>query len=148
MLDNVKAIRGGIPLVFPHFGPWTLGPNHGFARICKWTCEKHGSGDSGSFATFTLQDNETTRAMWNHSFLLTYTVTVNAGKLVTSLAVENKGAEPFSFEALLHTYLRVPDAARTTVSGLQGLGYVDKLRAAARFVEAREHVPFSEHIDR
>lgn len=35
--DNKKAIRGGIPLVFPNFGPWDLGPQHGFARISTWT---------------------------------------------------------------------------------------------------------------
>ncbi|XP_006823154.1 uncharacterized protein LOC102810077, partial [Saccoglossus kowalevskii] len=35
--DNKKAIRGGIPVVFPNFGPWDLGPQHGFARISRWT---------------------------------------------------------------------------------------------------------------
>ena len=38
MLDGSKAIRGGIPLVFPQFG---LGPampktQHGFARNSRW----------------------------------------------------------------------------------------------------------------
>ena len=35
-LDGSKAIRGGIPVVFPNFGPWKLGPQHGFARISTW----------------------------------------------------------------------------------------------------------------
>lgn len=33
----------------------------------------------------------------------------------------------FAFTTLLHTYLRVPDVTQTTVSGLKGLNYVDKV---------------------
>lgn len=148
VLDNVKAIRGGIPLVFPAFGPWALGPNHGFARVQRWTCERHGDGERGAFAVFTLRDNEQTRRLWDHRFVLTYTVTVAAGRLATSLAVENCGLTPFEFQALLHTYLRTPSAARVTVSGLQGLAYTDKVRGMARGLEDRGVVPITEHIDR
>lgn len=34
---------------------------------------------------------------------------------------------PFEFTTLFHTYFRVPDVTQTTVSGLQGLTYVDKV---------------------
>ena len=34
-LDGSKAIRGGIPICFPAFGPWSFGPQHGFARNSK-----------------------------------------------------------------------------------------------------------------
>lgn len=33
----------------------------------------------------------------------------------------------FAFTTLLHTYLQVPDVTQTTVSGLKGLNYVDKV---------------------
>ena len=36
--------------------------------------------------------------------------------------------KPFEFTTLLHTYFRVPDVTKTTVSGLTGLTYVDKVR--------------------
>ena len=40
IFDGQKAIRGGIPLVFPQFGDGLDGPtglpSHGFARISKW----------------------------------------------------------------------------------------------------------------
>ena len=32
-MDGTKAIRGGIPVCFPQFGPWEFGAQHGFARI-------------------------------------------------------------------------------------------------------------------
>ena len=31
-MDGSKAVRGGIPICFPNFGPWKAGPQHGFAR--------------------------------------------------------------------------------------------------------------------
>ena len=34
-LDGTKAIRGGIPVCFPQFGPWEFGAQHGFARNSK-----------------------------------------------------------------------------------------------------------------
>jgi glucose-6-phosphate 1-epimerase len=33
--DGSKAVRGGIPICFPSFGPWIYGPQHGFARTSK-----------------------------------------------------------------------------------------------------------------
>ncbi|KAI8918131.1 galactose mutarotase-like domain-containing protein [Entophlyctis helioformis] len=38
ILDGTKAIRGGIPLVFPQFGasPGAPLPQHGFARVSRW----------------------------------------------------------------------------------------------------------------
>jgi len=37
--------------------------------------------------------------------------------------------KPFEFTTLLHTYFRVPDVTKTTVSGLKGLTYVDKVQS-------------------
>ena len=34
-----KAIRGGIPVIFPHFGPFGDLPQHGFARGSRFTAE-------------------------------------------------------------------------------------------------------------
>merc|ERR1711935_1112921 len=53
-LDGSKAIRGGIPVVFPNFGPWECGPQHGFARISTWTVDQ--SGDD--YVIFMLTDHE------------------------------------------------------------------------------------------
>jgi len=35
----------------------------------------------------------------------------------------------FEFTTLFHTYFRVPDVTKTTVSGLKGLTYVDKVQS-------------------
>lgn len=52
-LSGPKAIRGGIPLCFPCFGPPPKGVDkfaklaqHGFARISTWTLDESSSGDT------------------------------------------------------------------------------------------------------
>ena len=84
-LDGTKAIRGGIPLVFPNFGPWDLGPQHGFARISDWKIEQRGD----EFVIFTLSESPKTQEMWPHKFTLNYTVRVAENALYTILTVEN-----------------------------------------------------------
>ncbi|MPC96437.1 hypothetical protein E2C01_091696 [Portunus trituberculatus] len=50
------------------FGAWSTGPQHGFARICRWELKKPPerlpTGDVE--AMFQLLDNEFTRSMWNY----------------------------------------------------------------------------------
>jgi glucose-6-phosphate 1-epimerase len=150
VFDNKKGIRGGIPVVFPQFGPWELGPQHGFARTSRWQCSStpttNASGDVT--ATFTLTDSEATRAMWNHKFTVDLVVVVKADSLVTTLIVTNKNqAESFSFTCLLHTYFSLPDISQTTVSGLGGLTYIDKTAGGEKKQETAEPKTISKHVD-
>ena len=133
--DGVKPIRGGIPLVFPIFGDgWGDGapalPGHGFARRSTW---RLGPVD-GDRVTFELGPDdlaEAHRAAWPHRFALEYAVELHAAGFSSELRVRNAGAEPFSFQALLHTYYSVPAIAEVRVHGLGGRRYLDKLAAEA-----------------
>ncbi|XP_074642557.1 uncharacterized protein LOC141899867 [Tubulanus polymorphus] len=149
-LKNNKAIRGGIPLVFPNFGPWKLGPQHGFARIKMWNLEtdpvKESNGDLK--AVFSLEDDEETRKMWNYRFKLEYTVVLQEKSLLTSLKIINRSASFFDFTCLLHTYLLVPEVTDTVVSGLKGLKYIDKVKYSEECEEDRTEVVVNEHTDR
>jgi hypothetical protein len=62
-INFVEIIR-----ITAQFGPWSYGPQHGFARIMRWTLEKAPerlpSGDVE--AVFSIMDNEFTRSMWNY----------------------------------------------------------------------------------
>ncbi|CAG5121007.1 unnamed protein product, partial [Candidula unifasciata] len=150
VFDNKKAIRGGVPVVFPNFGPWPLGPQHGFARIKRWTSAipptKDHNGDV--IAILVLQDDEETRAMWNYKFKLVYTVTLTATSLSATLVVHNTDKKALGFTCLLHTYLRVADIRTTSVTGLQGLVYSDKLAGGKESRENSEHVTVNECCDR
>lgn len=37
LTDASRPIRGGVPLVFPQFGPGGPLPQHGFARVSRWS---------------------------------------------------------------------------------------------------------------
>ncbi|EDV27019.1 putative glucose-6-phosphate 1-epimerase [Trichoplax sp. H2] len=150
VFNNVKAIRGGIPIVYPHFGPWELGPQHGFARISRWTLEKPPAKDGDTVsATFLLQDNENTRQMWqDNRFNLFYTVIIGKRQLKLKLDVRNEGNDSFEFTTLLHTYFKTLDVNKVTISGLKSLKYIDKVRQSKKFVEENDLVTVKEFVDR
>lgn len=126
--DGKKAIRGGVPVVFPQFGPGAL-PNHGFARTSEW--ELRSASDDG-LAEFELNPTDESLKMWPHQFRLVYKVAVDATSLRTTLCVENTGKSAFPFCALLHTYHQVPRLhfKKLRVQGLLG-SYSDKTRDMA-----------------
>ena len=45
----------------------------------------------------------------------------------TTVIYDTVDKEPFSFTWLLHTYFKLPDVSETTISGLKGLTYTDKV---------------------
>lgn len=149
VFDNEKAIRGGIPLVFPQFGPWSLGPQHGFTRIKRWSVEKAPetlpSGDVK--ASFCLVDDEGTRKMWDTGFKLVYEACLGPDCLCLTLNVNNTGSSSFDFTTLMHTYFQVPDITGVSISGLKGLMFVDKVDPGER-KEDRENVTVDKNYDR
>ena len=130
-----KAIRGGVPLIFPWFGAHATerqAPMHGFARSRDWRLLTHGEEPDGAVVLeLGLDDDEATRRQWPPTFALRYRVTVGAS-LHLALEVVNTSAAPFTFEAALHTYLAVGDVETVAVSGLEDTVYLDKVDAFAR----------------
>ncbi|XP_067949369.1 uncharacterized protein [Watersipora subatra] len=149
LFENGKAIRGGIPVVFPQFGPWKLGPQHGFARISMWDLYSKKIADGRCSARFILINNEISEAMWNYKFKLIYDVTISkTNGLSCSLSVTNQDSKVFDFTTLLHTYLKVDDAETVTVSNLQSLKYIDKLKNGEEFTESDSLLKVVNGIDR
>lgn len=133
-----KPIRGGVPIIFPWFGPRKDHPEHpmhGFARTKVWTLREAGQDPDGTVVLiFTLHDDEQTRALWPHSFELRYTVRIGQ-VLQLSLEVKNTSDAPFSFEEALHTYFFVDSVQDVTVTGLDGAEYYDKTDGLKRKTE-------------
>ncbi|XP_041361384.1 putative glucose-6-phosphate 1-epimerase [Gigantopelta aegis] len=150
VFDNKKAIRGGIPIVFPNFGTWKHGPQHGFARIKRWRVEVPPTKDhkGNVIAAFSLEDDAETRSMWNFKFKLVYTLELQESSLVQNLCVHNLDKSSFDFTCLLHTYFRTPDVEKMRIMGLQNLTYCDKLKDSAEFKEDRSEIQVCENIDR
>jgi len=149
VLDGSKPIRGGIPLVFPQFGPGKL-QQHGFARTSLWTFEgeEHDVSSGDCTGTFRLVSSEETLAVWPHKFELLYHVRVGMSNVTTQLTCFNRDDAPFDFTALLHTYFRVDSIDKATVTGLGGLAYRDRVRNNGTFKQTSPVIVFGDEIDR
>jgi glucose-6-phosphate 1-epimerase len=141
-LDGSKAVRGGIPLVFPVFGKssgheaTSKLPQHGFARNSRWEflgkSTSEGSESSNVKLDFGLSSetlDDATKALWPYSFGLLYSVTLDTKSLTTAIVITNQSDVPFEFQTLLHTYFRIGDITSVEVAGLEDSSYVDKVDA-------------------
>ena len=141
-LDGSKAVRGGIPLVFPQFGqPDTSMPQHGFLRTNFWKADESSVFDDEEEAGITysldLKDVKSSRGgKWDedteYDCKFRYTVKISASKMTTSLEITNTGDKAFEFQTLQHTYFMVDaksaqDPAQCYVQGLEGYCVVDKV---------------------
>jgi len=146
-----KPIRGGVPLIFPWFGPRAHHPEspaHGFARTGDWQVESLSEdGDGVVVAAFRLASDERTRALWPFDFELRYRVAVGH-TLTLTLEVENTSPQPFEFEDALHTYFAVSDVRQTSTTGLENAGYIDKTDAQQRKTQGAEPIVITAETDR
>jgi len=146
-----KAIRGGVPLVFPWFGPKTGDPRaaqHGLARVREWDLESGTVTPEGECSfVMSLADDESTRAAWPHAFHARFTATAGR-QLRMALEIRNTGAAGFTFEAALHTYLAVSDARRIRIRGLENVAYLDKVDGGARKPGESVPIVFTGETDR
>ena len=101
VMDGSKAIRGGVPICWPAFGPWSLGSQHGFARSSVWEV----ASQEDSEVSLRLGESKA----WEEKFLLTFTVSLGVTSLDIKLNVKNCNPgpdQPIEFTTALHTYFR------------------------------------------
>jgi glucose-6-phosphate 1-epimerase len=124
-----KAIRGGVPVIFPWFGARAghpEAPDHGFARTSEWMVDSVEQANDGSVAiTLVFEADDTTRRTWPHAFRVRHRV-VFGERLEMTLEVENRSGNAFDFEEALHTYHLVDDVGQVSIDGLGGSVYIDK----------------------
>ncbi len=122
-----KAIRGGVPVIFPWFGPREGDKNamHGVVRTRTWTVEEISKAGDAIKAVFSIASSNETKAIWNHGQPAAFAVTVGS-TLTMELQAKNTSAGEFKFEEALHTYYSVGDVRQISIAGLTGTTYVDK----------------------
>lgn len=131
-LDGSRAIRGGVPVIFPQFAERGDGMRHGFARVSTWRLQDSGVDGDAAWAEFGLNEGDLPAPLataWPRRFALTLRVAVRANALTMALSVRNTGDAPFPFAAALHTYHLVPHLADVRIEGVQAgtLSIADKL---------------------
>ena len=141
------AVRGGVPIVFPWFGngrDGTRAPKHGFARTAAWHRAEvtESVKETGELTVgYTLDSSMLAAALPSTGpgtqgsdpdaakdvpdFAAELTASFGNTALTVSLTVTNTGTEPFSYEEALHTYVKVCDVTRISVTGLEGCPYTD-----------------------
>ena len=134
-----KAIRGGVPIIFPWFGSRDGHPAHGTARITPWELT----------ATSELPDQSvraSLRLPGCGPLTATYHVTVGAS-LLLELVVGNSAETEQSCETCLHTYFRVGDVKQVSVHGLAGVTYLDHV-AGRSYVQSDQPLTITGETDR
>lgn len=115
-----KAIRGGVPICWPWFGP-AGEPAHGFARVLPWTLSAHDENDDSVMLTLVLESNAQTKKLWPHDFTL-----LARFRFGERCEIELEAHGEFEATAALHSYFAVEDIAGVEVSGL-GKTFIDKV---------------------
>lgn len=126
------AIRGGIPICWPWFGPHVSEshfPSHGIARTASWALESILQRQQGEVELcFTLPFNESMHRRWPYAVQLSLQIVVGT-TLSVELITNNTGLRDFCITEALHAYLQISDIQKVAVLGLDQCKYIDKLDA-------------------
>ncbi|MDI1244660.1 MAG: D-hexose-6-phosphate mutarotase [Rhodoferax sp.] len=142
-----QPVRGGVPVCWPWFGAREGLPMHGFVRTRRWQVRGASMDAAGQVVLrLGLNEDADTRAMWDHAFDLEWVLTVGS-TLTMTLVTRNTGTAPFTLTDALHSYFCVGDIHQTTVQGLDGCDYLDKVQNFAQLRQSGS-VEFTGETDR
>jgi glucose-6-phosphate 1-epimerase len=146
-----QPIRGGVPIVFPWFGPHAVDPSapmHGVARLTEWGLHAAAREPDGSVVlTFILDSAQVTHPAWPHVYAARYAVRIGP-TLELTLEVFNPSEHTVTYEEALHTYLAVEDVRMVEVRGLAGATFVDKTDGMKRKTQESEALRIAGETDR
>jgi len=128
LFEEGKAIRGGIPICFPWFGPHTTDktkPQHGFARIITWQVDKveqlqHGATN----IVLSIQQTESTLALWPYAFKAVANFIIG-NTLEVIFSVTNMDAKQFAYSDALHTYFNISDITNIQLEGFDNATFYE-----------------------
>lgn len=123
-----EAIRGGVPLCFPWFGPKSddaNAPAHGIARTLNWQLKSASEDEVATELIFVPSDEIIAQNDWPQCEVL---LRVSIGEqLNISFEAHNNSASTCSYEIALHSYFAVSDVRQVSISGLENAFYWDKV---------------------
>ncbi len=123
-----KAIRGGIPICWPWFGPHSTDstlPQHGFARTSLWSVKSSKSLADGSTSLCLGLSSDGSNPVWpQHCELSLEFIVGRALQLI--LTAKNTGTVDIELGAAFHTYFTVGNSHNICISGLDEKMYLDK----------------------
>jgi glucose-6-phosphate 1-epimerase len=143
-----RSIRGGIPVIFPWFGPHPTtptAPQHGLVRSALWRLDSVAWESDRLILRLIIQGQG--EALWPARFRLIYEVSF--GKtLGLRLTVQNPAPQAVTFEEALHSYFVISDIRAVSVTGLGGCRFIDKTDGMRRKRQRAAGLRFSRETDR
>ncbi len=142
-----QPIRGGVPVIFPWFGPREGQAQHGFARLKAWDLKEVAPAPDGSVSVRSRLPN-CPEAAGFPPFAADYLVTVSQS-LTLQLAITNQSKDAeFTFENCLHSYFEVADVTAISITGLKGLDFLDKAAPFMEQTETHDALRIASEVDR
>ncbi len=154
-----KAIRGGVPVIFPWFGAPDRSPvhpapgstSHGYARIWPWTLRFAALAGDDLHLSLTLDHNDRLHAL-GYDFLQLGLDLIVGNTLTVRLTAANASTGPdtraFLFEEALHAYFQVGAVDQVAVGGLDNTEYLDKPDDFRRKTQHEPEIRFTCETDR
>ena len=139
--DGRQPVRGGIPICWPWFGKHSTDstlPAHGFVRNALWQLDQVSHLESGATElSFSIESSDESLKVWPYSFHLQLVVTV-AESLTLRLVTTNLSDQTMVLTEAFHSYFKVGDASKVTVSGLENSVHIDTLNTMKRSVQTKK----------
>jgi D-hexose-6-phosphate mutarotase len=146
-----KAIRGGVPVCLPWFGPHSSDPKkpqHGICRNQDWHLSAANALDDGRTELVWCFDHycETAHPQFEFTFGAQLTMILGA-QIDLALRITNTDNTNMPVTWALHSYHPVSDLSQVRISGLENCDYLDNTRDRARTTQ-QGAVRFNGELDR
>lgn len=142
------ALRGGIPICLPWFGPNPLDaqkPKHGFVRNQDWQLSDAKLLANGN-AQLTFRFNSAANELFDFAFSAQLIMTLGS-QIKLDMSVSNNDTANFDCSWALHSYHPVSSLNDVRVKGLAGKTYLDNLEGHTVKTQ-QDDVSFPDAVDR
>ncbi|WP_163937996.1 D-hexose-6-phosphate mutarotase [Paraferrimonas sp. SM1919] len=141
-----KAIRGGIPICWPWFGPAAEPslPQHGFARTNSWTIKAIEESAQAVVVKLFLDESIVQANHWptGHKVELHFSF---GKQLKVEIINFNDSQQTIEISQALHTYFDIEDISQTHIEGLANTSYVE---FAQEHTQATRLMTIDQEVDR
>jgi glucose-6-phosphate 1-epimerase len=120
---------------------------HGFVRNSKWRYIDAINGDDTITAYFVLTNADVSTS-WSFLFTNVFEVTLSADSLSYSMRIFNTDSREFSYQTLLHTYIRTPRIEEISISGVQNWEFYDKVDNNSKKLQTDSNIFIASEVDR
>jgi len=141
---NNRAIRGGIPLCWPWFGPKEDSISHGFARVFNWQLKSIKEDALHVELIWCLTSDSNSKKYFAYDFELELIQKIS-DTIELNLYVHNLDTQSFEVSEAFHTYFSIDTLNTLHVKELESKHFFNQLTCKD---ETEDNILFDKEIDR